>query len=133
MSTTLHTGPRGQTKRPCIEVDTGNSGMTDDPINLFAHMLRLKYNSTQDVEEYNRRLLESLMRKGHIPKSNIVWRDEKVAKIYGFKIDSSGRIEYDSSTKSSPKRVTKTYAASIPEVDLSMLKDAVIRAKQMAI
>jgi hypothetical protein len=130
-------GSRAKAKRPCIEVDTGNSGLTSDPINHFAYMLRLKHNSTEEVEEYNRRLLETLIGKGHIPKSNIIWRDEKLARIYGFKIDDEGKIEYDTTTKSSPKsspkKVTKAYAASIPEVDLSMLKDAVIRANQMAI
>ena len=120
-------------KRSCIEVDTGDNGITDDPISLFAYMLKVKYNSTMEVEEYNRRLLDKLMRKGQIPKSNIVWRDEKVAKIYGFKIDSSGKIEYDTPSKSSPKKVKKVYATSIPDVDISVLKDAIIRSKQMAI
>ena len=134
MSITFHTGSRAQSKRPCIEVDTGNSALTNDPINDFAHMLRLKHNATEDVEEYNRELLETLMRKGQIPKSNIIWRGEKVAKIYGFKVNKeNGKIEYDTPSKGSPKKVTKAYATSIPEVDLSMLKDAIIRSKQMAI
>ena len=121
------------TKRSCIEVDTGNNGMTNDPVSLFAYMLKVKYNSTEEVEEYNRKLLEDLMRMNQIPKSNIVWRDEKMAKIYGFKIDSSGRIEYDTQSKRSPKKVKKVYATSIPDVDISVLKDAIIRSKQMAI
>ena len=134
MSITFHTGSRAQSKRPCIEVDTGDSNLTNDPINDFAHMLRLKHNAAEDVEEYNRELLETLMRKGQIPKSNIIWRGEKVAKIYGFKINKeNGKIEYDTPSKGSPKRVVKAYATSIPEVDLSMLKDAIVRSKQMAI
>lgn len=77
-------------------------------------MLRLKHDATEDVEEYNRELLETLMRKGQIPKSNIVWRGEKVAKIYGFKINKeNGKIEYDTpSAHIEALSVTSQYPSS---------------------
>ena len=122
-------------RRPCIEVDTGASGRTSDPIKLFAHMVRLRYGGTEEVEEYNRRLLESLMQRGQIPKSSIVWHDEKVSKIYGFRAGPSGKIEYDSPSKGSPKRVAKAHVApeAPPPIDVITLRDAILVSKQMAI
>lgn len=119
--------------RPYIEVDTGGSTFTNEPISLFAQTLRLKEKSTTDVEEYNKRLLENLIRKNQIPRSSIVWHGEKIARIYGFKIDGSGKIEYNTEKKTSPKRVTHVHAVGTSELESSMLRDAIIRSKQMEI
>lgn len=121
------------TKRPYIEVDTGGGGVAKDPIGLFSHMLRLKHGGTEEVEESNKKLLEGLIQRGQIPKSSIVWHDERVSRIYGFSVDDRGKIEYSSPSRGSPKRVAKTYVADVPDVDMSVLRNAIIRSKQMAI
>jgi hypothetical protein len=120
-------------KRPYIEVETGSGGLTADPIGLFAHMLRLKHGGTKEAEESNRKLLEGLIQGGHIPKSSIVWHDDRVSRIYGFSVDDRGRIKYSSPSRGSPKRTAKTYVADVPDVDMSVLRNAIIRSKQMAI
>ena len=123
------------TKRPCIEVDVGTGGETSDPIGLFARMLRSKYGGSEDSERSNRELLERLIKNGQIPKSSIVWHGERVSKIHGFKVDAKGRIEYDSPSKGSPPKrpVARAYAAEAPDIDVLVLKDAILRSKQMAI
>lgn len=132
----IRPGTQANIMRPCIEVETKSCDKADEPISLFVHMLRLKENSTKDVEEYNKRLLENLIRRNQIPKTSITWHGEKIAKIYGFKIDNNGKIEYNTESKSPPKKaapVHSVHAISAPEVDLSMFKDAILRSKQMAI
>ena len=121
--------------RPCIEVDTRTSGKTTDPIKLFAHMVRVQYHGTKDMEESNGRLLHSLMQKGLIPKSSIVWRGDKISKIYDFKVGDDGRMEYDYPGKGSPKRAVKAHVVhSAPSpIDVVTLKNAILASKQMAI
>lgn len=118
------------TKRPYIEVDTGGGDATADPIKLFSHMLRLKHGGTIEVEESNKRLLEGLIEKGLIPKSSIVWNGERVSRIYGFGVDDRGRIEYNLPSRSPPKKVARTYVPRVPQVDPSVVRNAVLRSKQ---
>ena len=124
--------------RPCIEVDTRTSGKTSDkvdPIKLFVHMVRVQYHGTKDMEDSNGRLLESLMQKGLIPKSSIVWHGDKISKIYDFKVGIDGKIEYDAPSKGSPKRTAKAHIVpNAPSpIDVVTLKNAILASKQMAI
>jgi len=121
-------------KRRCIEVDTGTSGRTGDPIGLFARMLREQHGGSDKVEESNKILLESLIRRGQIPRSSIVWHDEKVSKIYGFRVGEGGKIEYDSQSRSPQKKaIVQAHIAEVPQIDALVLKNAILRSKQMAI
>jgi hypothetical protein len=126
------------TKRPYIEVDTGlpwsHNCDTRDPIGLFAHMLaEQNRGTTKEVEESNRMLLESLFKMGHITKSSILWHGNMVWRIYGFRLGNGGKIEYCSPSRTSPKKTARAYVADIPDVDVSALKEAIMRSKQMAI
>ncbi len=121
-----------QMKRSYIEVGyrAGNNG---DPLRLFASMLREKYGGDEEVEESNQRLLESLVQRGQIPKSSIIWHQDKITKIYGFKVDEGGKIEYDITGSNSPDRRTKTYITNTPKVDMSAVRNAILRSKQASI
>jgi hypothetical protein len=118
-------------KRSYIEVGF-KEGDNDDPLKLFASLLKSKYGGTEETEEHNRKLLESLIQKGHIAKSNIIWHRDKITKIYGFKVDSSGKIEYDISGSHSPEK-KKTYVTSTNKVDMSAVKNAIYRSRHAAI
>ena len=121
-------------KRPCIEVDTGSSGNTGDPVRLFAHKLRMRYGGTDEVEESNRTLMESLITRGQIPRSSIVWHGESISKIYGFKIGERGKIEYDSPSRGLPKKANQARVVDTgSQINVQVLRDAIIRSKQMAI
>ena len=122
--------------RPYIEVDTGRAaegGTGSDPIELFAHMLRVQRGDAPEIEESNRKLLKALVHKEQIPRSSIVWHNNRVSRIYGLKLDSSGRVQYGSPAKGSPKRTPKAYVADVEPINLSVLRDAIVRSKQMAI
>jgi hypothetical protein len=123
--------------RQCIEVDTRASTdeKTGDPIKLFAQMVREQHHGTKDVEESNTALLQSLMQKGLIPKSSIVWHGDKISKIYGFKVGIDGKIEYNYPSRGSPKRAAKAHVvySSPPPIDVVTLKNAILASKQMAI
>jgi hypothetical protein len=96
-------------------------------------MLREKYGGDKDVEDSNRVLLENLIQRGQIPRSSIIWHDEKITKIYGFKVDDSGKIEYDITGSHSPDRRNKTYVTNTSKVDMSALRNAILRSKQASI
>lgn len=111
-----------------------------DPIQLFAHMLGVQNGVGSDAEEHNRKLLETLIQKGHISKTSIIWHDNKISKIYGFKIGDNGKIEYESpQRKVSPKKTTAGANAYVavadarPQIDVLSLQNAILRSKQMAI
>jgi hypothetical protein len=95
-------------------------------------MLREKYGGTEETEEYNRRLLESLTQKGQIAKSSIIWQQDKITKIYGFKVDSSGKIEYDIYGSHSPEK-KKTYITNTNKVDMHAVRNAILMSKQASI
>jgi hypothetical protein len=122
-----------QMKRSCIEVDYRQLTLAtkdeEDPLKLFAYMLREKYGGTEETEEYNKILLNNLLQKGQIAKSSIIWQQDKITKLYGFKVDNSGKIEYDINGNHSPEK-KKTYVTNANKVDLSALKDAIFLTKQ---
>jgi len=118
-------------KRSYIEVGPYSGKTDEDPLKLFAFMVRKRYGGTEKTEQYNRTLLETLISKGQIPRSSIVWHDDTIYRIYGFKINEKGSIEYDISSNHSP--IKKTYVTSTPPIDMSAFKNAIIRSKNIAI
>ena len=118
-------------KRSYIEVGH-SAGDTEDPIKLFASSLREKYGGTQETEEYNVKLLKSLTQKGQIAKSSIIWCEDRIVKIYGFKVDSSGKIEYDIYGSQSPEK-KKTYIVNTNKVDLHAVKNAILLSRQTSV
>lgn len=123
-----------QMKRSYIEVSyragsDNNSGVCKQ----FASSLREKYGGTDNVEKYNERLLDNLMRKGHIPKSSVIWHQDKIVKIYGFKVDEEGKVVYDIAGSHSPNRKAKTYVTNTPNIDMSAVRNGILRSKQVAI
>jgi len=129
--------PRLMSKRSYIDVGEYPYRIDEeDPLELFAHMVRTKHNKgNEKVERSNKKLLESLMSKGQIPKSSIVWNhpyNDAICRIYGFKIDEEGYIQYDISENKSPKKPTR-YEIPKSNVDMYALKNAIIKSKQIAI
>ncbi len=120
-------------KRSYIEVGQGFRGSVDDPLQLFSFMVRQKYGGNDEDEEYNKKLLTRLMQKGQIPKSSIIWHGDVITKIYGFRVDESGKIEYDISGSNSPDRRVKTYVTAAPKVDMFAVRNAILRSKQTAV
>lgn len=118
----------GQMKRSYIEVEYRSGD--GDPIREFASLLREKHGASEETEEYNRRLLENLVQKGQIPKSSIIWYQDKITKIYGFKVDDTGKILYDLTGSHSPDRRTKAYVTNAPNIDMSAVRNAILRSKQ---
>ena len=118
----------GQMKRSYIEVEYRSGD--GDPIREFASLLREKHGASEETEEYNRRLLENLVQKGQIPKSSIIWYQDKITKIYGFKVDDTGRILYDLTGSHSPDRRAKAYVTNAPNIDMSAVRNAILRSKQ---
>ena len=121
----------GLMKRSYIEVGY-HAGGQEDPLRLFASLLREKYGGTEEVEEYNIQLLDNLTKKSQIPKSSIIWNQDKITKIYGFKVDDNGKIEYDIVGSHSPDRRAKTYVTNTPDIDMSAVRNAIFRSKQAA-
>ena len=122
-----------QMKRSCIEVGYCADD-SSDPLKLFAYLLKEKYGSNKEVEESNKKLLEILIQRGHIPRSSIIWQQDKITKIYGFKVDNSGKIEYDITGSHSPdKRRNKTYVANTSKIDMSAAKNAILQSKHASI
>ncbi len=119
-------------KRSYIEVGY-KAVENDDPVRLFSSMLRERYGGDKGVEDCNRVLLENLIHKGQIPKSSIIWHQDKITKIYGFKVGIDGKIEYDISGSNSPDRRAKTYINNTPKIDMSAVRNAILRSKQTAI
>ena len=118
----------GQMKRSYIEVEYRSGD--GDPIREFASLLREKHGAGEETEEYNRRLLENLVQKGQIPKSSIIWYQDKITKIYGFKVDDTGKILYDLTGSHSPDRRAKAYVTNAPNIDMSAVRNAILRSKQ---
>lgn len=117
-------------KRSCIDVGYC-AEESEDPVKLFASMLREKYGGTEETEEYNRRLLENLVQKGQIAKSSIIWHQDRITKIYDFKVNDSGKIEYDIFGSHSKKKTkAKTYVNWANKVDISAVRNAILRSKQ---
>ena len=118
----------GQMKRSYIEVEYRSGD--GDPIRELASLLREKHGASEETEEYNRRLLENLVQKGQIPKSSIIWYQDKITKIYGFKVDDTGKILYDLTGSHSPDRRAKAYVTNAPNIDMSAVRNAILRSKQ---
>jgi hypothetical protein len=118
----------GQMKRSYIEVEYRSGD--GDPIGEFASLLREKHGASEETEEYNRRLIENLVQKGQIPKSSIIWYQDKITKIYGFKVDDTGKILYDLTGSHSPNRRAKAYVTNAPNIDMSAVRNAILRSKQ---
>ncbi len=132
-------GGRRMSKRSYIDVGV-YPGKTDeeDPLELFTYMVRNIYGKgTEKVQKSNKKLLESLITKGKIPKSNIVWNphNESISRIYGFKIDDEGYIQYDLTGSNSPKRDSKKEKVNTDRsyIDISALRNAIVRSKEIAI
>lgn len=119
-------------KRSYIEVGYCAKG-SSEPLKQFSSLLREKYGGTDDVEEYNEKLLENLIRKGHIPRSSVIWHQDKIIKIYGFKVDEEGKVAYDIAGSHSPDRKAKTYVTNTPNIDMSAVRNAILRSKQASI
>ena len=117
-----------QMKRSYIEVEYRSGD--GDPIRQFASLLRDKHGASEETEEYNRRLLDNLVQRGQIPKSSIIWYQDKITKIYGFKIDDTGKILYDLTGSHSPDRRAKAYVTNAPNIDMSAVRNAVLRSKR---
>lgn len=115
-------------KRSYIEVEYRSGD--GDPVRQFASLLREKHDASEKTEEYNRQLLENLVQRGQIPKSSIIWYQDKITKIYGFKIDDTGKILYDLTDNNSPDRRARTYFTSSSDIDMSAVKNAVLLSKQ---
>lgn len=116
-------------------------GSTDeeDPIELFVYMVREKYKKgNEKIQKLNKELLEDLISKGHIPKSNIVWNphNDSISRIYGFKVDNEGYIQYDTAGNHSPNRNYRRVEKVETErsyIDISALRNAIVRSKEIAI
>jgi len=127
-------------KRSYIDVGvySGTTG-EEDPLELFTYMVRKKYGKgTEKVQKSNKKLLESLYTKGQIPRSNIVWNpnNDSISRIYGFKVDNEGYIQYDiGSGSNSPNRSRKEQEVSTDRsyIDISALRNAIVRSKEIAI
>ena len=128
MTSNLRLDVVDQMKRSYIEVEYRPGG--EDPIRQFASLLSDKYGANEETEDYNRRLLENLVQKGQIPKSSIIWYQDKITKIYGFKVDDTGKIRYDLTGSHSPDRRAKAYVTNAPNIDMSAVRDAILRSKQ---
>lgn len=125
--------------RSCIEVKSPGHGpesplcLPIDPVRNFALLLGERHGSKEDVNLYNIQLLEKLIEGNNIPKSSIIWQQGKIKKIYGFKVDDKGKIEYDlAGSSNSPDRRAKKYITSIPPVDMFAVRNAIIKSKQAA-
>ena len=132
---------RSMSKRSYIDVGF-YPGSTDeeDPIELFTYMVRQKYKKgTEKVQKLNKELLEDLISKGHIPKSNIVWNphNDSISRIYGFTVDNEGYIQYNTSGSNSPNRTHKKEKVEVETersyIDISALRNAIVRSKEIAI
>ena len=108
-----------------------NASRNCDPLELFACMLRNKYGGTDDTEQSNFKLLEDLITKRKIAKSSIIWHNDTISRIYGFRVNNKGGIEYDPSGKSSQK--AKLYVTNAPPIDMSSIRNAILKSKQIAI
>jgi len=118
-------------KRSYIEVEYRSGD--EDPIRQFASLLRDKHDASEETEEYNRNLLNSLVQRGQIPKSSIIWYKDKITKIYGFKVDDTGKISYDLEGCNSPDRRSRTYFTSSSDIDMSAEKNAILQPKQTSV
>ena len=126
-------------KRSFIEVGPPPENLYSkncDPLQLFASMLKDKYGGTENTENTNYKLLKDLIKRGKVSKSSIIWHNDTISRIYGFKIDHNGEIEYDISGNQSPEKPkpkSKLYVTNAPPIDMSALRNAIIRSKQIAI
>jgi hypothetical protein len=117
--------------RPYIEVDHVDAVSASDPIEKFAILLRRKYGGGKQTEDFNRDLLSSLIAKGYIPKSSIVWHQDEILKIFDFKIGKEGKIEYVVPCRPIPQRVIRR--AESGDSDIETIKNAITRSKKMAV
>lgn len=118
--------------RSCIEVHPGDTVHNSDPLTQFVSLLEDKHNSSKEITEYNLKLLNNLVQKRKIQKSSIIWHHDTIAKIYGFRVDDNGKIEYDVGSYS-PERKTKQYVSSSSKINMSAVRNAIIRSKQQSI
>lgn len=130
-------GNQIMSKRSYIDVGEYPSRIDEeDPLELFAHMVRTKLKKgNEKVEQSNKKLLESLMSKGQIPRSNIIWNhpyNDAICRIYGFKVDEEGYIQYDLSDDNSPKKPA-LYEVPKSNVDMFAIRNAIIKSKRIAI
>jgi len=120
--------------RPYIEVycSTSPAVSTSDPIELFVTRLKKRYGGSEQTKSFNKDLLNSLVTKGYIPKSSIVWRHDQILKIFDFRIGEDGKIEYVIPCRPSPKKVAPAAEQDI-NIDIKTIKNAISRSKQMAV
>lgn len=122
--------------RSYIEVPTTSEAevrlldIEEDPLIRFVSLLKQKHNSSKQTTEYNLTLLNNLIKKRKIQKASIIWNKENITKIYGFIVDDNGKIGYDIVGNNSPERKTKQYVSSSPSINMSAVKNAIIRSKQ---
>ena len=113
-------------------VPQSKSSGISDALGLFVRSLRKETNGTDEIERTNKRVLSNLISNGHISQSSIIWDDDKISRIYGLRVDADGRIKYDK--HKSPERKQPLYmAVDATKVNLSELKNAIIRAKETAV
>lgn len=120
--------------RSYIEVPTTSEAevrlIEEDPLTRFVSLLKEKHNSSKQTTEYNLTLLHNLIKKRKIQKASIIWNQENIAKIYGFRVDDNGKIGYDIVGNNSPEKKTKQYVLSSPSINMSAVKKAILRSKQ---
>lgn len=123
-------------KRSYIEVPTTSEAevrvlnIEGDPLTRFVSLLKDKYNSSKQTTEYNFTLLNNLIEKRKIQKASIIWNQDNITKIYGFIVDDNGKIGYDIVGNNSPEKKTKQYVSSSPSINMSAVKNAILRSKQ---
>lgn len=118
-------------RRAFVEADVGTSCASGDPLQQFISALRLKYGGTEETENANVRLLETLLENGHLSKTSIVWHSENVIlRIYGIKMNSDGHISYCNDVTSSPeKKKRSSFVTNATKVDFALLRNVAITAR----
>lgn len=116
--------------RPYIEANHSAAVTATDPIEDFVIRLRPSYGG--QTESFNKDLLSSLVAKGYIPKSSIVWHEDQIVKIYDFKIGKEGKIEYVVPCRPSPQKAIRVVPSS-ESLDIQTIKNAITRSKKMAV
>jgi len=110
-------------------IEVGYREGSEDPLQQFVSLLREKHGSSMEIEEYNLKLLSNLTKIDKIPKPSIIWHRDRIIKIYGFKVDNNGKIEYDLAGNS-PDRKAKQYVSNSPHINMSDVRNAILRSKQ---
>lgn len=121
------------TKRSALEVNVEaeetSSVSNKDPILVFVYMLmeqnKNKYRGNYETVITNKNLLECFVQNNYITKSSIIWKNGKISKIYGIKMNDDGIICYNRTPKRSPEKNTSKYVTNNTKIDLSAIRNAV--------